>query len=182
MNGSFAIDAKNQLAFGDLRATLMACEPALMQADQTIRALLSKPQQPHVEQSESPRLQLISTTGETSNWIGQPTAETRYGSTGETMFLEVAPKRVACSHPMMPNYQCLQVREIHYDEKGIKQSPPGQWQSLYQEIEDFDFHEGERKVLRLKKLKRNPAPADASSIVYVLDMTVETEVVPASKK
>ena len=34
------------------------------------------------------------------------------------MFLEVAAKRVKCSHPMIPNYQCLQVRERRYSESG----------------------------------------------------------------
>jgi heat shock protein HslJ len=182
MGGGYTLDAQSQLAIGDMRSTMKACEPALMQADQAIRTLLAKPQQARVDESTPPRLRLVSGSGETSSWVGQATAEARYGGPGETMFLEVAPKRVACNHPMIPNHQCLQVREIRYSAEGLKQSPPGEWQPLYDGIEGFEFREGVRHVLRLKKFKRAAPPADASSIVYVFDMAVETEQVPADAK
>lgn len=179
MGSRYTIDARGRLQVAAMRSTMMACEPALMRADEAISALLSTPQQVRVEESAPPRLQLVSASGETSSWIGEATAETRYGGPGETVFMEVAPQRIACNHPLIPDHQCLQVREIRYDDGGIKQ-PPGEWQAFYGQIEGFEFREGERKVLRLKKFKRDPAPADASSIVYVLDMVVESELVPAS--
>lgn len=181
LGGKYEVDAQNQLKVGSIRSTMMACDAPLMNADRAISALLSTPQQARVEESAPPRLKLVSASGENTSWIGEATAETRYGGPGETVFMEVAPQRVACNHPLIPNHQCLQVREIRYDANGVKQSPPGEWQPMYEGIEGFDFVEGERKVLRLKKFKRDPVPADASSIAYVLDMVVESEIAPAKK-
>lgn len=179
LGGKYEVDAQGQLKTADLASTLMACDEPLMKADKAISDLLSKPQQARVEESAPPRLRLVSSSGENTSWIGEATAATRYGGPGETVFLEVAPQRIACNHPLIPNHQCLQVREIRYAENGVKQSPPGEWQPLYEGIEGFEFREGERRVLRLKKFKRDPVPADASSIAYVLDMVVESEIVPA---
>lgn len=181
LGGKYEVDAQNQLKVGSIRSTMMACDAPLMAADRAISALLSSPQQARVEESAPPRLRLVSASGENTSWIGEATAETRYGGPGETVFLEVAPQRIACNHPLIPNHQCLQVREIRYADNGVKQSPPGEWQPLYEGIEGFEFVEGERKVLRLKKFKRDPVPADASSIAYVLDMVVESEIAPAKK-
>lgn len=181
LGGTYVVDAQEQLKVASLQSTLMACDAPLMAADKAIGELLAKPQQARVEESAPPRLKLVSASGENTSWIGEATAQTRYGGPGETVFLEVAPQRVACNHPLIPNYQCLQVREIRYADNGVKQSPPGEWQPLYEGIEGFEFVEGERKVLRLKKFKRDPVPADASSIAYVLDMVVESEIAPAKK-
>ena len=182
IGGSYETDAQGKLKIGSLQSTLMACDEPLMKADKAVSDLLAKPLEARVEESAPPRLRLVAEGGEQSLWAGEATAETRYGGPGETVFLEIAPKRVACNHPLIPNHSCLQAREIRYADNGVKQSPPGEWQPLYEGIEGFDFVEGERKVLRLKKFKRDPAPADASSIAYVLDMVVETEIVPDAKK
>ncbi len=174
MRGAYTLDAGDALTIGPMRSTMMACAQPLMRADEAIGALLAKPQKVQINDGAPPRLQLTSNAGEASTWIGKASAEKRYGSAGETVFMEVAPQRIACNHPLIPNHQCLQVREIRYDAAGLKQSPPGPWQPLYEDIEGFEFHAGERTVLRLKQFKRDPAPADASSIVYVLDMVVES--------
>lgn len=176
--GSYTFDDQGRLTIGSLRSTMMACDAALMAADEAIGKLLAQPQQARVEESAPPRLRLVSASGDNTSWIGEASAETRFGGPGERVFLEVAPQRVACNHPLIPDHQCLRVREIRYGENGVKQSPPGEWQLLYEDIEGFTFVEGERKVLRLKKFTRDPTPADASSVVYVLDMVVESEVVP----
>lgn len=182
MGGSYAVDAQSTVTFSHFASTRKACDAALMQADQAIGALLAKPQQAKVDAGTPVRLHLASPSGESSNWVAEPTPSARYGGPGETMFVEVAPARVACHHPMIPNYQCLQVREIRYDAKGIKEAPSGEWQFLYENIEGFEFREGERKVLRLKKFKRTATPADASSIAYVLDMVVESELAQPQSK
>src|SRR3546814_18486786 len=89
--------------------------------------------------------------------------------------MEVAPQRIDCNHPMMPDYKCLQVRDIRYDDSGVKQ-PPGEWEAFYGDIEGFEFRAGERKVLRLKNFDRpDPVPAVASSLAYVPSMVVVSE-------
>ncbi len=173
MSGRFEVDAQGRIAIGPMRSTMMACAQPLMAADAAAGKLLAQPQRWQVEAGAQPRLRLESASGN-STWLGEATAETRYGGPGETVFLEVAPQRIACHHPLIPDFRCLQVREIRYDANGVKQAP-GEWQALYDGIEGFDFREGERKVLRLKKFHRDPTPADASSIAYVLDMVVESE-------
>jgi heat shock protein HslJ len=177
MSGGFQVDAQGRLAIAPMRATMMACAQPLMQADEAAGRLLAQPQRWRIEPGEPPRLLLESDAG-SSTWIGEATPGTRFGGPGETVLLEVAPQRVACHHPMIPEYRCLWVREVRFDADGVRQPPPGEWQLLYEDIEGFDFREGERKVLRLKKFQRTPTPADASSIAYVLDMVVESELVP----
>lgn len=175
--GSYHTVDGGTLEIGSLMSTQMACDAPLMDADTAVAKLLARPLQWRIEESAPPRLRLVAADGSSTTWIGEATAQTRYGSPGETVFMEVAPQRIACSHPLIPDYQCLQVREIRYDASGVKQ-PPGQWQAFYGDIEGFEFREGERKVLRLKKFnKPDPVPADASSIAYVLDMVVESELV-----
>jgi heat shock protein HslJ len=176
--GRYAVGEGGKLEIGQLMSTQKACAAPLMDADHAVGKLLAQPLQWRVEAGSPPRLHLVSADGSTTAWTGEATAEARYGGPGETVFMEVAPRRIACSHPMIPDYKCLQVREIRYDANGVKQ-PPGEWQAFYGDIEGFEFREGERKVLRLKKFTRpEPLPADASSIAYVLDMVVESERVP----
>lgn len=163
----------------DFAQTMMACPDARLMAldNEATRALAGALtwQLETAAAGEAPTLVLANAGGDTLTFDGAATAETRYGGPGETVFLEVAPERVACSHPLMPDHRCLQVREVRYDDNGLRQGEPGDWQPLYQEIEGYTHTPGVRNVLRLKRFERTNVPADASSIAYVLDMTVESE-------
>lgn len=174
---SYAVGDGGKLEIDRMMSTQMACATPLMDADAAIAALLAQAQEVHFEEGTPPRLRLVADDGSTTTWTGEATAQSRYGGEGETVFMEVAPQRIDCNHPMIPGHQCLQVREIRYDDGGVKQ-PPGEWEAFYGDIEGFEFREGERKVLRLKKFERpEQVPADASSVAYVLDMVVESELV-----
>ena len=126
------------------------------------------------EDSDPPRLELTATNGSRLSFTGAPTADTRFGGPGERMFLEVAPQRVECHHPLIADMQCLRVREVSFDGDGLRSGEPGEWQVLYEGIEGFEHQPGVRNVLRVYRYTRDPVPADASSIVYVHDMTVES--------
>jgi hypothetical protein len=76
---------------------------------------------------------------------------------------------------LIPNKQCLQVRERHYDEHGLQTGTPGDWQPLYQDIEGYTHEDGIRNVLRVKRYTIKNPPADAPSTAYVLDTVVESE-------
>lgn len=164
------------LQVANLASTMKACEQSLMQLDAEIgqrikgdlRATLSG-------DSAEPGLELVAQDGSVLKFVGEPTPETLYGSTGQIMFLEVAAKRAECSHPMIPNYQCLMVRERKYNEAGIQQPSQDKWRPLYQSIEGFDHKDGVRTVLRVKRYDWKNPPADAPSKVYVLDMVVEQD-------
>ncbi len=181
MGGGYTI-AGDRLQVARMAATLMACpDPKLMALDQAIGKRLEAPQTIALSGGAEPRLTLTSADGDVLTFRGEATAETRYGGPGETVFLEVAAQAKPCNHPLIPNKQCLQVREIHYDERGIKTGTPGDWQPLYQDIEGFDHTAGIRNVVRVKRFTVKNPPADGSSIAYVLDMVVESEDVAKSK-
>ena len=46
------------------------------------------------------------------------TPEAKYQSEGKTVFLEVAPETKSCTG--VAPQTCLQVREVKYDDKGVK--------------------------------------------------------------
>ena len=150
-----------------------------MELDAAIASRLQGTLQTRLRRGEAPQLELVAANGDTLVFNRTPTPQTRYGSEGTTVFFEVAPQRKPCSHPLIPNMQCLLVREVHYDERGLKTGTPGEWQPLYQEIEGYTHTPGTRNVLPLKKFDVTNPPPDASSVAYTLDMVVESEVVTA---
>jgi heat shock protein HslJ len=176
MTGSFQIDDQGQLAVGRMASTMMACEAATMRADAALTALLAKPMKIDLVKGAEPSLRLITVANDTLLLTGQMTPEARYGAP-TLIFLEVAPQPVACNKPPIGNTTCLRVRERRYDAQGLVVGEPGEWRPLYEPIEGFTHVAGVRNVLRIKKFQRNPAPADASTNVYVLDLVVESEMV-----
>lgn len=178
MSASYSIDGP-KMEVSRAMGTLMACpDPALMALESRVGAHLPEIQrwavQAPAQGSAAPQLTLIFSDG--GRWLldGTPTNETRYGGAGEQMFMEIAPDRVACSHPLMRDFKCLRVRTLSYNVQGLKQSM-GPWENFYGEIQGYSHEAGVRNVLRLKRYTRPNPPADASKFVYILDMTVETE-------
>lgn len=167
----------DRLSVGPPIRTLMACpDQKLAALDDAISTRLHDELRFSIaDTGASPRLQLITAAGDTLVFQGQPTAQTRYGSEGETVFLEVAADTRPCSHPLIPNMQCLQVRERRYNANGLADGQPGAWQPLYQNIEGYTHQAGIRNVLRVKRYRLQNVPADAPSTAYVLDMVVESE-------
>ncbi len=176
LGGSYTIQA-GRLDVGRMMQTMMACvDPKLMALDAAIGGRLDG--HPRIElqtTGDTPRLTLRTDAGDTLVFAGTPTAATRYGSTGETVFLEVAAQKKPCSHPLIRDRQCLEVRERHYDANGLANATPGEWHPLYQDIEGYTHEEGVRNVLRVKRYAIKDPPADAPSSAYVLDMIVESE-------
>jgi heat shock protein HslJ len=177
-SGSYEHDAK-RLSFGDMAQTLMACaDTRLMELDRAIGERLRGSLPARIEGgAEAPRLLLTAGNGDQLSFEGVPTPATRYGGEGSTVFFEVAPQRAPCSHPLIPNMQCLQVRERRYEANGLPITTDATWQPLYQDIEGYRHEPGVRNVLRVKKYAIKNPPADASSVAYVLDMVIESEIV-----
>lgn len=165
------------LRIGPLMQTEMACvDGSLMQLDAAIAARLQGTLQTQLHAGDPPHLELRAANGDTLAFAGAPTPQTRYGSAGTTVFFEVAPQRAPCSHPLIPDMQCLRVRERSYAANGTLASQ-GEWQPLYQEIEGYTHTPGTRNVLRVKQFALKHPPADAPAVAYVLDMVVESELV-----
>ena len=157
-------------------STMMACpDQRLMQLEQAVGAQLGEATRVQMPaDGQPPRLTLHFKDGSRWHMVGQPTAATRYGSAGETLFLEVGPELKPCSHGVARGVQCMQVREVQYNSAGLKTST-GEWGHFYGMIEGFAHEPGVRNVLRVKRYTRQNPPADASRYVYQLDMRVESE-------
>ena len=104
---------------------------------------------------------------------GQPTPQTQYGGPAERIFLEVAPERVACSHGVMKNAQCLRARDPLCRQR--REAVGGRMADVHGEIQGWQHEKGMRNVLRINHYAVKTPPADASAYAYVLDMVVETE-------
>ncbi|PNS08685.1 META and DUF4377 domain-containing protein [Solilutibacter silvestris] len=181
IGGSYTVDG-GAITFGPMMGTMMACaDSKLTVLDGAITTRFSGKAAFVLGTGDAPSLKLTLANGDVLTLVGEETAETKYGGPGKQVFLEIAPQRVACNHPLIPNHQCLNVRELVYGTNGVKSSR-GQWHPLYEGIEGYDFQAGTRNVLRLKEFQRKNVPADASSTVYVLDMVVESEVAASGKK
>ena len=159
-------------------STMMACpDRQLMQLEQAVAAQISRATRVHLAQDANPpRLLMQFNDGSRWHLVGQPTDATRYGGAGETLFLEVGPQLQPCSHGVVRNAQCMQVREVKYNSAGLK-TGTGEWGHFYGHIEGFKHEAGVRHVLRVKRYTLQNPPADASRYAYVLDMRVETELV-----
>lgn len=176
MNGGYEL-TKDTLIVKALASTMMACQNDLNQADQAIGKILAGTLNIGLQaNAATPVLTLTTATKEQIILQGIPTPETKYGAQGETIFLEIAPETKPCSAGVMQT-QCLQVREIRYNEQGIKTFVSPEWTNFYDNIEGYQHSNNTRQVLRLKKYPVKNPPADASSNAYVLDMIVETELV-----
>ena len=89
--------------------------------------------------------------------------------------MEIAPETKSCVG--VAPQTCMQVREVKYDDKGIKTYADKNWSLYYGQIEGFEHNPNQRVIVRVKRFDiKNPA-ADQSSIADVLDMVVEQEIV-----
>ena len=175
MMGRYATSA-GTLTVERLASTMMACvDPRLMALDREAGARLQGPLAMGLVAGDAPRLTLRNAAGDQLTFAGTPTPETRYGGPGERIFLEVAAQTAPCSHPLIPDMQCLQVRELKYDDKGLKVGDPGPFGNFYAPIEGYTHEPGVRNVLRVDRYEIKDPPADAPSQAFVLDMVVESD-------
>jgi heat shock protein HslJ len=176
MNGSWRLSPQTQLMIGRLAATMKACEPALMAADSALSAALEQPLGVELTRGATPSLRLSTTDQRTLTFEGQRTLRSLYGAP-RRLFLEVAAQPVECRLPSGAIGSCIQVREVRFDDKGLRQGPPGPWRPLTERIDGYTHTPGVRNVLRVDRYERQPAPAGRPSVAYVLDLVVESETV-----
>jgi heat shock protein HslJ len=176
IGGGYRIE-DGRLHVDALAQTLRGCPQELLNADAALVERLEGTPRFALAADTPPTLTLTADDGRTLVFEGEATPETRFGSAGTRMFLEVAAKRESCSHPLIADMQCLMVREVRYDDAGVQTRVSEDWQPLYQEIEGYEHSDGVRNVLRLKRFDIANPPADAPSVAYVLDMVVESETV-----
>jgi heat shock protein HslJ len=173
MSSAWRLSPQNELTFGRMTSTQMACEPARMAADAALAKAFAAPLQARVEAGTTPVLHLVSSTQQALRFEGRPTLTSQFGAPTR-VFLEVAAQRVPCTPALQPPTTCLQVREIRFDDKGLRVGEPGAWRPFYGEITGYKHEPGTSNVLRINRFERQKPPADASAYVYQLDMVVES--------
>jgi heat shock protein HslJ len=174
MNGSWRLSPQTQLAVGRLAATMKACEPPLMAADTAVAAALEQPVGVALVRGATPSLRLSTASQQVLIFTGTPTLRSLYGPP-KRLFLEVAARSADCKLPSGEIGSCLQVREVRFDDKGLRAGPPGPWRDFTAGIDGYTHTPGVRNVLRVDRYERKPAPAGRPSVAYVLDLVVESE-------
>jgi len=71
---------------------------------------------------------------------------------------------------------CLNVRERTFDEQGLLVAAASDWLIFPADIQGYQHEVGIRSVLRVKRF--NPTPGMAHEPIYVLDLMVQSEIVP----
>jgi len=175
-SGSWRLSPQTQLMIGRMAATMKACEPALMAADAALSAALEQPLGVKLTRGAAPSLRLSTASQQVLTFSGQPTLRSLYGAP-KRIFLEVAAQTVDCTLPSGEPGRCLRVRELRFDEKGLRKGQPGPWRTFTGRVEGYTHTPGVRNVLRVDRYERKPAPAGQPSAAYVLDLVVESETV-----
>ncbi len=173
---AFAIDADDRLEVTGAVSTMMACAAPLMEADAGLSARMAEPLETVLVRGAQPTLVLLTPAGDALVLKGELTPEARYGAPTR-VFLEVAAQTVACEASVRGDGLCLQVREITFDEQGLRVDTPSEWQVLTTDIEGYQHEPGIRNVLRLKRFEPTAGPDVSAGPIYVLDLVVESEVV-----
>ena len=167
----------NTIVTSPLASTMMACADDLMQQERLSADIFSEKKVPFTlsTQNDQTILTITDSKGQKYTFLGKMTAEAKYQSEGKIVFLEISPQTKSCTG--VAPQTCMQVREIKYDDKGIKTYADKNWSLYYGQIEGFKHNPEQRVIVRVKRFEiKNPA-ADQSSIADVLDMVVEQEIV-----
>ena len=172
MGGAYTVEG-NALTVGNMMSTNKACQGPIMALDGLVSERLQG--KLTVQSLDASAMRLVAANGDVLSFRAEPTAETRYGGAGETVFMEVDAQAKPCPHPLMKDATCLQVREVKYNEQGLEQGKRGAYENFYGNIEGYTHQPGVRNVLRLKRYQIKNPPADAPSQAYVLDMVVMSE-------
>lgn len=175
IGAGYQLVGDSSLQLGPARSTMMACPPPLADADAAIAKLLTGTLQAELQgDATAPRLRLAAADGSTLEFSGTPTPETRFGGPGTRAFLEVSTE--PCAAPA--DAACLKVRDIQFDEQGLRVGTPGEWRALPGGIEGYAPSPGQQQVIRVKRFEAANAAGGEPTVHFVFDMTVESRTVP----
>jgi hypothetical protein len=176
LRGAFGFDANGMLEVTGRMSTMMTCEAPLMEADAALSALMAEPLETVLIRGPEPRLALLTAAGDALVLTGELTPEARFGAPTR-IFMEVAAQTVECEASTLADGRCLQVRDISFDEQGLRVSAPSEWRAFTSTIEGYQHQPGIRNVLRLQRFDPAAGPEMPQGPIYVLDLVVESEVV-----
>ncbi|KGT47337.1 META and DUF4377 domain-containing protein [Acinetobacter sp. HR7] len=179
LGGSWNINA-DKLETGTVISTMKACTPEAMQQEKLAGEIFDNHQLPfnlNATDTEAPTLTI---TANNQQYVlhGKMTPETKYNGEAEIVFLEIAPETKPCTG-VAPQI-CLQVREVKYNEQGLKTLVDQDWTLFYDQIEGFSHSPNERQIIRVKRFEIKHPVADQSKYAYIFDLAVEREAVKGS--
>lgn len=165
----------NQLIIGDGQQTLIGCMGAV--AEQEALATRALAGTATLGLAGDGALILRNASGAKLTFTPEPTPETRYGSPGEVLYLDIAPRMGPCPPPASKDTRCLQVRQVQDDDYGIQPGAPGAYVPFQGAIEGFSHQPGMRSVLRVKRFRIPGSRADGAAWAYVSQGAIRTEAV-----
>ncbi|WP_216936925.1 MULTISPECIES: META and DUF4377 domain-containing protein [unclassified Acinetobacter] len=171
----------NIITTGEVIGTEMACDAALMEQERFVSQLLQKRDIPfmlNAKDRSKPTLTLVAANGQTYEFTGKMTPETRYQGQAETISLEISPETKSCIG--VAQQTCLQVKEVKYDQNGLQTQVDKDWTLFYDQIEGFQHVPNERQIIRVKRFEIKQPAADQSKYAYIFDMAVERELVKST--
>ncbi|MDE2407953.1 MAG: META domain-containing protein [Xanthomonadaceae bacterium] len=157
-------------------STMMACADAKLAAlDQAASQRLTGTLGMRMTSGGTALLELTNKAGDVLVFEGTQTAEAKYGGPGERVFLEISADAKPCADDK--TVLCVPMREIKYDDKGLKMGTPGPFTESRTLIEGFAVRPGVHSVVRVNRFPLKTPAKDGSKFAYVLDMVVEVDVV-----
>ncbi|MBS9779868.1 MAG: META domain-containing protein [Moraxellaceae bacterium] len=162
-----------QMACGDLDKVESTLTKTMQGTSQLAIMPMNFLPNPSMANKEKAMLQQVTADGSTFIWEGKLTNTAKYGK-GETVFLEVMGEEKPCSSGI--NGKCLQVRDVYYDNKGIK-TGKSKWRIMSKQIKGYKHNAKTNQIIRLKKYVTDPVDVKGKQIIYVFDMAIETELV-----
>lgn len=176
MSGGYRVEGA-MLTVSPLMATLRACEPALNRLDHLVGQMLVGSYRFDRGFGADKVADLVLQTKQGKLMFeGVPTYESRFGEP-VVEFYRIAPATRECSQGAGKG-ECLMVKEIRYDERGLKVYEADEWTYFYAPIDGYLHRSDVEQVVRLKRYTDPNPPADASAYVYVYDITVESRILP----
>lgn len=174
LRGGFQVGEGDTLSVTGAISTMMACDAPLMEADAAVSKLLAEPLDMVLVRGTQPTLVLVTSAGDALLLTGELTPEARYGAPA-TVFLEIDAQTVECAGSSRDDGMCLQVRDLTFDDQGLRVGTPGEWRAFTGNIEGYQHEPGISNVLRVKRFQAADG-ADADSQIFVLDLVVESRV------
>ncbi|STY82212.1 META domain [Moraxella veridica] len=102
------------------------------------------------------------------SWQGDMKPEVRFGEP-VLLFWEIEPEKINCVDESGKERQCLKVRNVTYNEQGIK-TGSGAWRTFYGEIHGYEYQPNLRQIVRLNAYNN---PKSKENPYYIYDRSVE---------
>lgn len=163
----------DKLSIGTVITTQMLCSPELDEVERHFDKRFKNAQLSMTADADKNQATLVQVNGaEVLTWQGTMTHEARYGEP-VVLFWEIAPQTVDCVNRQGKSTSCLKVRNVNYDEQGVKVGS-GAWRTFHGTIHGYEHKTDQKTIVRLNAYNN---PDSNENPLYVFDMAVEVELI-----